>query len=74
MNVEAARRLLADTELKESMSLLRNKYKIEFENADPSDLDGLFRIRVKFDLIRDFYSELQKVLNNELMSNRKKER
>ena len=31
MNVEAARRLLADTELKESMSLLRNKYKVEFE-------------------------------------------
>ena len=23
------------------MSLLRNKYKIEFENADPSDLPGL---------------------------------
>jgi len=71
MKHEAANRLLNDPELKESMSLLRNKYRCEFENADPSEKDGLQQIRLKFDLIRDFYSELQKVVNDGLMERRK---
>ena len=45
--------------------------KAETENADPSNKDGLQQIRLKFDLIRDFYSELQKVVNNGLMERRK---
>ena len=71
MKTETANRLLNDPELKESMSLLRSKYRSEFENADPSEKDGLQQIRLKFDLIRDFYSELQKVVNNGLMERRK---
>lgn len=71
MKSEIANRLLNDPELKESMSLLRNKYRSEFENADPSDKDGLQQIRLRFDLIRDFYSELQKVVNDGLMERRK---
>ena len=71
MKAEIATRLLNDPELKESMSLLRNKYRSEFENADPSDKDGLQQIRLRFDLIRDFYSELQKVVNDGLMERRK---
>ena len=73
MRPEEAKRLLTDESLKESMSLLRNKYRGDFENADPSDKDGLSIIRMKFDLIRDFYSELQKVVNDELMKERRKE-
>ena len=71
MRPEEAKRLLNDESLKESMALLRHKYRGEFENADLSDKDGLFNIRIKFDLIRDFYSELQKVINDELMKSRK---
>ena len=73
MRPEEAKRLFNDPSLKESMSLLRERYRSEFENADLSDKDGLSNIRVKFDLIRDFYSELQKVINDELMKGRRKE-
>ena len=71
MRPESAKRLLEDADLKESMSLLRNKYSKEFENADLSDKDGLYTIRLKYDLIRDFYSELQTVVNDEVMRLRK---
>lgn len=71
MRVEEAKRLIHDEALKESMSLLRARYGKEFESADPSDKDGLYLIRVKFDLIRDFYSELQIILNDEIMKLRK---
>jgi hypothetical protein len=71
MRPEGAKRLLEDADLKESMSLLRNRYSKEFENADLSDKDGLYTIRLKFDLIRDFYSELQAVVNDETMRLRK---
>jgi len=71
MRPESAKRLLDDADLKESMSLLRNKYSKDFENADLSDKDGLQRIRIKYDLIRDFYSELQKIINDEMMRLRK---
>ena len=71
MRPESAKRLLDDADLKESMSLLRNKYSKDFENADPSDKDGLQRIRIKYDLIRDFYSELQTIINDEMMRLRK---
>ena len=71
MRPESAKRLLEDADLKESMSLLRNKYSKEFENADLSNKDGLYNIRIKYDLIRDFYSELQTVVNDEVMRLRK---
>jgi hypothetical protein len=71
MRPEAAKRLLEDPDLKESMSLLRGKYSKEFENADLSNKDGLYNIRIKYDLIRDFYSELQTIVNNESMRLRK---
>jgi len=71
MRPESAKRLLDDADLKESMSLLRNKYSKDFENADLSDKDGLQRIRIKYDLIRDFYSELQTIINDEMMRLRK---
>ena len=71
MRPEAAKRLLEDEDLKESMSLLRSKISKEFENADPSDKNGLQQIRIKYDLIRDFYSELQTIVNDEVMRLRK---
>jgi hypothetical protein len=71
MRPDAAKRLLGDVDLKESMILLRDKYSKDFENADLSDKDGLYTIRLKFDLIRDFYSELQTIVNNESMRVRK---
>jgi hypothetical protein len=71
MRPGAAKRLLEDTDLKESMSLLRSRYRKEFENADLSDKDGLYTIRLKFDLIRDFYSALQIIVNDESMKQRK---
>ena len=71
MRPESAKRLLEDEDLRESMGLLRKRFSSEFENADPSDTDGLYRIRIKFDLIRDFYSELQKIVNDEVMKQRK---
>jgi hypothetical protein len=71
MRPESAKRLLEDADLKESMSLLRTKYSKDFENADPSDKDGLYMIRIKYDLIRDFYSELQTIVNDEVMRLRK---
>ncbi len=67
MRAEDAKRLHDDPALKEAMTLLRARYHKKFENADLSDPDSLYTVRVKFDLIRDFYSELQKVLNEESM-------
>ena len=63
MRKEDAKRLMDDKTLKESFQLLRAKLYRDFENCEADDLEGLQTIRLKFDLVRDFYSELMKVIN-----------
>lgn len=65
MRPEDAKRLLNDPVLKESMQLLREKYRKQFENADPTDVDKLQLVRIRFDQIRDLYAELSKILNEQ---------
>ena len=64
MRPDEAKRLYEDPVLKEGFSLLREKYRKDFETAKD---DELHRIRLKFDLIRDFYSELMKIINEEAL-------
>ena len=64
MRKEEADRLLKDENLKEAFSLLRKKIHLDFENSDVTDKDTLQVIRLKFDLVREFYSELMKVIND----------
>lgn len=65
MRPDDAKRLHDDPNLLDAMQLLRERYHRDFENADADYDIGLKKIRLKFDIIRDFYSELQKVLNDE---------
>ena len=67
MNAQEAKRLLADENLKEAFSLMRERYRKEFENTTPDDVEGLQRVRLKFDLIRDLFGELNRVINDEIM-------
>jgi len=64
MRKEVAKRLLEDKDLRESFQLLRLKLHTDFENCDPDDLKALQVIRLKFDLCRDYYSELMKAIND----------
>jgi hypothetical protein len=64
MRKEEVKRLMDDKALKESFQLLRLKLYRDFENADVDDAEELQIIRLKFDLVRDFYSELMKVIND----------
>jgi hypothetical protein len=64
MRKEEVKRLMDDKALKESFQLLRLKLYRDFENADVDDPEELQIIRLKFDLVRDFYSELMKVIND----------
>jgi hypothetical protein len=64
MRKEEVKRLMDDKALKESFQLLRLKLYRDFENCDVDDPEELQIIRLKFDLVRDFYSELMKVIND----------
>ena len=63
MRKDQAQRLMNDPDLKESFSLLRDKLRVDFENAPITDKDGLQIIRLKYELIREYYQELMKVVN-----------
>lgn len=65
MKAQDAERLMADESFAEAFQLLRNRYHRDFENTDPRDADDLLIIRLKFDLIRDVFSEVKKVMNME---------
>ena len=64
MRKEDAQRLSNDKALKEAFSVLRHKLHLDFEATEPSDKEALQLIRLKFDLIRDFYTELMKAIND----------
>ena len=64
MRKEEAQRLLEDKSLKELFSMYRKKVSVEFENCDPLDKEALQLIRLKFDIVRDSYQELMKVIND----------
>ena len=64
MRKDDAKRLMDDKNLKDSFQLLRQKLYRDFENTDVDDPEELQIIRLKFDLVRDFYSELMKVIND----------
>jgi len=66
MRIDDARRLLNDDDLKEVFGLMREKYRKQFESADPQDKDNLQVIRLKLGLIKDFYAQVNKVLNKEI--------
>ena len=68
MKPEDAKRLHDDNDLRDAFQLLRERYNRDFENAVVDDKDGLQLIRMKFELIKDVYAELRKVLNNQTMS------
>jgi len=67
MNPGDAKRLVSDPALKEALSLMRDRYRKEFENTPSCNTKALKLTRIKFDLIREFFAELNKVLNDELM-------
>ena len=64
MRKEEAQRLIDSKPLKEIFGLLRTKLHRDFENTEPLDKDALQLIRLKFDLVREVYSELMKVIND----------
>lgn len=67
MNAEIAKRLYDDESIKEVFELVRQRLHKQFENTNLTDKEGLYTVRLKFEIIRDFYSELQKILNEESM-------
>lgn len=63
MRPDDARRLHDDPNLKEAFNMLRGRYHKDFEAASDEEL---VIIRRKFDLIRDVYAELKKVIHKQI--------
>ena len=67
MRASEAKRLLADETLWEVFTLLSEKYHKTFENTPSEDDVSLRRVKLKFELLREFKHELTRIINDQLM-------